>query len=167
MRPLESEYERRSLGSCPESDVLALLKRSIESLVIGGGYLCLAVFAAAQAPATFSARLTMMPIELATRADVTGSGSGSAVLDGRRLSVSGSFSGLRGPATIARLHEGRATGIRGTAFSELTVATAVKGTFSGEVELSREQVESLRLGRLYIQIHSETAPEGNLWGWLL
>ncbi len=143
------------------------MKRSTKFSLIGAGYLCLALFAAAQAPATFSARLTMMPIEVATRADVTGSGSGSAVLDGRRLSVSGSFSGLRAPATIARLHEGLATGIRGTAFFELTVATAVKGTFSGEVELSHGQVESLRLGRLYIQIHSETAPEGNLWGWLL
>ncbi len=119
------------------------------------------------APETFSARLTMMPIEVATRADVTGSGSGFAVLDGRRLHISGSFSGLRGPATVARLHEGAATGIRGAALFQLTVAAAVGGVFSGDVELSREQVGSLRLGRLYIQIHSETAPEGNLWGWLL
>ena len=129
--------------------------------------LCLASLATAQSDETFNARLTMMPIEVATRANVTGSGSGSALLDGRRLLVSGSFSGLRGPATAARLHVGPALGIRGTPIFELSVESATAGSFSGEVELTGEQVESLNQGRLYIQIHSETAPEGNLWGWLL
>lgn len=142
-------------------------KRGIENSVVFTGVLCLAFVAAAQSPESFSARLTMMPIEVATRANVTGSGIGSAVLDGRRLSVSGSFSGLQGPATVAHLHEGPAMGIRGVPLFELTVAAAADGTFSGEVELTNEQVEGLRQGRMYIQIHSETAPEGNLWGWLL
>ena len=128
---------------------------------------CLASLATAQLTETFSARLTMMPIEVATRANVTGSGSGSALLDGRRLLVSGSFSGLRGPATAARLHVGPALGIRGGPIFELSVESATDGSFSGEVELTGDQVESLNQGRLYIQIHSETAPEGNLWGWLL
>ncbi len=128
---------------------------------------CLASLATAQLTETFSARLTMMPIEVATRANVTGTGSGSALLDGRRLLVSGSFSGLRGPATAARLHVGPALGIRGGPIFELSVESATDGSFSGEVELTGDQVESLNQGRLYIQIHSETAPEGNLWGWLL
>ena len=115
----------------------------------------------------FNARLTMMPIDLATRVDVTGSGSSSAVLNGERLFVRGSFSGLRGPATVARLHEGGAMGVRGDALFELSVEASVSGTFSGNVELTQEQVQRLRQGRLYIQIHSEAAPEGNLWGWLL
>ena len=33
--------------------------------------------------------------------------------------------------------------------------------------LTAEQVESLRKGKLYIQIDSEKASDGNLWGWLL
>ena len=115
----------------------------------------------------FNARLTMMPIDLATRVDVTGSGSGSAELNGERLFVRGSFSGLRGPATVVRLHEGAEMGVRGDAISELSVEASVSGTFSGNVELTQEQVQRLRQGRLYIQIHSEAAPEGNLWGWLL
>ncbi len=135
--------------------------------VIAAGLLCLAGLAAAQSAETFSARLTMMPIEVATRAFVTGSGSGSAMLDGRRLLVSGTFSGLRGPATAARLHEGSALGIRGEPLFELGVQPATDGSFSGELELTREQVESLHQGRLYIQIYSEASPEGNLWGWLL
>jgi hypothetical protein len=35
------------------------------------------------------------------------------------------------------------------------------------VELSSRQANALRAGQLYIQIDSESAPEGNLWGWLL
>ena len=58
-------------------------------------------------------------------------------------------------------------GVRGDAISELSVEASVSGTFSGNVELTQEQVQRLRQGRLYIQIHSEAAPEGNLWGWLL
>ena len=123
--------------------------------------------AVGQVPEVFNARLTMMPIDLATRVDVTGSGSGSAELNGERLFVRGSFSGLRGPATVVRLHEGAAMGVRGDAISELSVEASVSGTFSGNVELTQEQVQRLRQGRLYIQIHSEAAPEGNLWGWLL
>jgi len=143
------------------------LKRTTEVMLLAGTLLCFSLPASTQEPETFSARLAVMPIDAETSAVVTGSGSGTAVLDGRRLRVTGSFSGLRGPATVARLHEGPAMGIRGTSLFELAVAASVEGTFSGEVELSREQVQRLRQGRLYIQIHSETAPEGNLWGWLL
>jgi hypothetical protein len=33
--------------------------------------------------------------------------------------------------------------------------------------LSADQVDSLKKGKFYIQINSEKAPEGNLWGWLM
>jgi hypothetical protein len=50
---------------------------------------------------------------------------------------------------------------------ELDVDRAVEGGFSGEWELSADQLRALDDGRMYIQIDSEIAPEGNLWGWLL
>jgi len=127
----------------------------------------LAGLGVAQDGEIFNARLTTMPIDVATRANVTGSGSGSAVLNGRRLALSGSFAGLRGAATTAAVHEGQATGMRGPARFALEVTKGTSGTFSGEADLTAEQVDRLRQGRLYIQIHSESAPEGNLWGWLL
>ena len=144
-----------------------ILKRKAKSRVIAVALCCFAFSAAAQAQEEFRVRLTMMPIEVATRARVTGSGSGSAKLEGRQLSVSGSFSGMRGPATVARLHEGPALGVRGPAISDLKVTPAAKGELSGEVQLTAKQVESLRKRRLYIQIHSSSAPDGNLWGWLV
>jgi hypothetical protein len=38
---------------------------------------------------------------------------------------------------------------------------------SATIELSDAQIASLRRGLLYVQIHSEKAADGNLWGWLL
>jgi hypothetical protein len=133
--------------------------------VVGLG-LAAAVGAAAQ-QRHFATRLSVVPIDFRTQAVTTGSGSVDADLDGNRLTLRGSFDGLQGAATAARLHEGLATGVRGPAIYELTVTNATQGDIRGSLELTTRQVEALRAGRLYVQVHSESAPEGNLWGWLL
>ena len=145
----------------------AVLKRRAGMTGVVGVLVCFTLFAVAQTSETFTVRLTIMPIDRVMQPNVTGSGSGAARLDGERLFVNGSFSAMHGPATVARVHEGLAMGVRGAALFDLSVVAGVEGTFSGEGELTGEQVESLRAGKLYIQIHSEAAPEGNLWGWLL
>ena len=116
---------------------------------------------------SFRARLSMVPIDPATAAAVTGVGEATATLEGDTLVVTGSFNGLQGPATEARLHAGSFTGVRGDAFADLTVTPAAAGSLSGSVELSPAQLDALQSGRVYIQIHSQAAPDGNLWGWLL
>jgi hypothetical protein len=121
---------------------------------------------AAQTPARFKARLSTVPIDFLTAADVTGSGSAAAALTGNKLSVTGTFEGLRTPATIAQIHGGP-RGIRGPALLDLEVTKATSGTIKASLQLTPAQVENLKQGRLYIQIHSEKAPDGNLWGWLL
>jgi len=131
------------------------------------GLFAVALVAAAQGARHFEARLTPLPLDVENRTQITGSGEGSAELDGRRLSVTGSFAGLKAPATVAHLHLGPALGIRGAPVLDLTVDQAVAGTFSGQWQLTAEQVQALGDGRVYIQIHSQAAPEGNLWGWLL
>ena len=129
--------------------------------------ICIVLAATSHSQQTSSARLTMMPIDEVNRGLVTGEGSASASLDGDMLTVTGTFTGLQGPATFARLHQSLDRGIRGAALYELTVTPATEGTFTGEIELTPDQIEMLINGRLYIQIHSQSAPEGNLWGWLL
>ncbi len=121
----------------------------------------------AQPTEHFVVRLSVMPVEAVTVPDIAGTGRGFAVLEDSMLSIDGMFSGLRGAATAIRLHEGLGMGIRGTALSELNVVGGVNGTFEGSVELSTDQIESLQRGNFYIQIDSEAAPEGNLWGWLI
>ena len=117
---------------------------------------------------TFKARLSPVPIDVSMMSTVAGSGSLTATLAGRTLTIIGTFEGLRSPATTAQFHRGP-KGIRGPTIPDLdlTVSKAVKGTLSASVELTPEQIADLRNGRLYVQIQSERAPDGNLWGWLL
>lgn len=101
------------------------------------------------------------------RATVAGFGSVSMRLTGSKLVVSGLFEGLLSPATIAQVRQSPATGVRGPAVLNLTVTQATSGKIGGSFDLTPEQMESLRKGKLYVQLHSEKAPDGNLWGWLL
>jgi hypothetical protein len=115
----------------------------------------------------FEARLGRMPVDARNQASVTGLGNATAELDGDTLIVSGRFEGLQGPATTASLRMGPAVGVRGPEVHALEVTTAADGALRGSVELTPSQVAALRAGRLYIQVDSSAAPDGNLWGWLL
>jgi hypothetical protein len=128
----------------------------------------------------YTARLGMVPAaNAAQQANVTGKGAATATLAGTRLTVSGSFEGLPAPATAARLHQGISKGARGKAIADLTITKAASGTISGTVNLTPEQVEALKVGKIYLQVHSERGipaeqgkvqPEvdnSNLWGWFL
>ncbi len=126
--------------------------------------------ALAQGAEKFAARLAWVPTTGADRANVTGAGSVTATLTGRSLAITGTFDGLAAPATVARLHDGIAKGARGKPVADLTATKAASGSLSGTVTLTPAQVESLKQGRLYVQLHSEkgVAPDGaTLWGWLL
>jgi hypothetical protein len=122
----------------------------------------------AQQPKSFKARLSPVPIDVSMQATVAGSGSVSATLTGARLSITGSFEGLRSPATTAQVHRSATRGVRGPNVFDLTVARtdATSGTLSGSFDLSAVQVADLEKGRLYVQLQSEKAPDGNLLGWL-
>jgi len=115
----------------------------------------------------YKARLSPVPVAN-NRSGITGSGAVTATLTGRKLEVRGTFEGMESPVTIAQIHLGP-RGIRGPVMFELTVTKAANGagTLAGALTLTPEQAEAVRLGRFYVQIHSEKAPEGNLWGWLL
>jgi CHRD domain len=129
--------------------------------------LLLAISAIAQKPEAYKVRLTPVSMDAAMKVTIAGSGSASATLTGATLMVTGAFDGLLSPATTARIHRGSVTGVRGPVILDLTISPATVGTFSGTFALTPDQVESLHKGRLYIQIGSEKAPDGNLWGWLL
>lgn len=130
-----------------------------------------AIPATAQSAEKFTARLSWVPTAgPADRVNVTGKGSATGTLTGRKLAITGSFEGLAAAATVARLHQGITKGARGNAITDLTVTKAPSGMLSGSVDLTQAQVDALRQGKLYIQLHSEkgVAPDGsNLWGWLL
>jgi hypothetical protein len=123
----------------------------------------------AQQAKSYRARLSPVPIDVSMQATVAGSGSVSAVLTGTRLAVTGTFDGLKSPATIAQIHKSPTRGVRGPNVLDLAVVKTdgTSGTLSGSFDLTAIQVADLEKGRLYVQLHSQKAPEGNLWGWLL
>ena len=121
----------------------------------------------AQAPEKFKARLAFVPYDAAQRANIGGSGAAVGTLTGRKLMITGTFDGLKSNATTARLHLSPVTGVRGPAVGDLEVSKATSGMIGGSLDLTPVQVEGLRQGRFYVQLHSEKAPDGNLWGWLL
>jgi len=135
------------------------------------GLVAVASGALAQDPRdVFTAYLDWVPISGAERNDVAGAGSATARLSRSQLTITGCFAGLPAAATRAVLHQGVATGARGPAIGEIEITKSADGTFTGGVELDREQRAALLAGHLYIQLHSErgVAPDGAaLWGWLL
>ena len=129
---------------------------------------CATVAANAQSAKAFRARLAPVPIDLSMQATVAGKGTVTATLTGgRKLSLTGTFEGLRSPATIAQVHKSPVPGVRGPVVFDLSASKDTSGTISGSVDLTEAQVTDLEKGRLYVQLHSERAPDGNLWGWLM
>jgi hypothetical protein len=129
--------------------------------------LIVGVTVTAQSSTTYRARLSPVALDVAMQVTVSGSGSVSALLTGTKLTISGTFDGLKSAATIAQIHKGPIKGVRGPAVFDLTVSSGMNGTITGTVTLTSVQVTDLEKGRLYVQLHSEKAPDGNLWGWLL
>jgi CHRD domain len=122
----------------------------------------------AQSPKTFKGRIAPVPIDVSMQATVAGTGSVTAVLAGAKLTITGTFDGLKSPATIAQVHKSPVRGVRGPVVFDLTVTRTdgASGTLSGTFDLTPLQIADLEKGRLYVQVHSEKAPDGNLWGWL-
>ena len=139
-----------------------------------------AVGVTAQTGDKYTARLSMVPAaNAAQQANVAGRGTATALLAGTKLTITGSFEGLPAPATAARLHQGIAKGARGKAIADLTISKGTSGTISGTVNLTPDQLEALKVGKIYLQVHSERGiaveqgklqpdvDNSNLWGWFL
>ncbi|HKY19237.1 MAG TPA: CHRD domain-containing protein [Rhizomicrobium sp.] len=118
--------------------------------------------------ASFEAQLDPAPFNATSRATVIDSeGQVTATLEGRTLSVRGTFSNLSSPATAASFRVGLAKGVLGDAIGgTLTVTPATQGTVAGSIKLTSAQLAALNKQSLYIRIDSEKAPDGHLQGWL-
>jgi hypothetical protein len=110
--------------------------------------------------------LSLMPLDIAMQNVIAGSGMATATLKGSTLVIAGTFSGLKTPATIAKVYRSPKPGMRGVVIGELTATPETSGKIEGTLELTKEQIADLGAGRIYLQLHSQKAPDGNLWGWL-
>jgi hypothetical protein len=126
----------------------------------------LLTLAVAQAPVTLRARLAPVPIDVAMQDTIAGLGTASATLTGTTLTVDGTYRGLKSAATAVRVFESAKPGLRGPLVGEFASGGGTTGTFKGTLTLTREQAAAFGNGLLYVQLHSEKTPDGNLWGWL-
>jgi len=139
-------------------------RRAVFAVAIG---LCVAIPAHAVAAEKYQVYLSPMPFNDATQPIMQGKGTATATLEGDTLSISGTFAGLTGPATKARLAVSRGPGIPGTFLIDLILTGDVTGKVTGRTKLDAGQLAALRSRKLYIQIDTEKMPSGHLWGWLL
>jgi len=114
---------------------------------------------------SFRARLSPLPVSGRTVRTITGLGQVRATLDGNRLTVTGTYQGMSSPATAAHLHFGT-PGRPGPLAQPLEVTTSLEGEVTGTAELTDQQVDALQAQSLYVQIHSEDNPAGELRGWI-
>ena len=131
---------------------------------LGGPALSTSGQVSAQADA-FRARLSPLPVNGGTVQTITGLGQVRATLDGNRLTVTGTYRGMSSPATAAHLHIAP-PGRHGPPAQTLEVTTSPEGDIAGTVELSDQQVAALQAQSLYVQVHSEGNPAGELRGWI-
>ena len=142
------------------------ITRMLTCVVIGVIVLLSADMPSAQSGETFKGRFASVPVTPVTRPTTTGSGTVTAVLAGNTLTVSGTFDGMNSPATVAHLHRAP-KGLRGPNLFDLIVTRATSGTVEGRLTLTAVQIEELKKGWYYVQIHTAQNPEGQLRGWLL
>jgi len=140
--------------------------RYVAALVVGLGVGWFGIPSAAQSGDTYKTRLSALPADAKTRPDLAGTGTVTAVLSGTKLTVNGTFDGLRTNAVSAKLHNGIVAGVRGPAFADLTISKAMTGTISGSADLNPQQLQNLKKGGIYVQIYTERPTDGTLWGWL-
>lgn len=99
----------------------------------------------------------------------TGSGSVDLALSGDQLTIEGTFEGLSAPFTGAHIHGGF-TGENGDVVVPLNPTlndNDTAGEFNETVTLTTDQVDSLRARGMYINIHSDNYPSGELRGQIL
>ena len=112
------------------------------------------------------ARLAPVPIDVSMQEAIAGLGAATATLADSRLTVEGTYRGLKSSATTVRVFDSPRPGMRGRLVGEFASGGGTTGAFKGVVTLTREQAAAYGKGLLYVQLQSEKAPDGNLWGWL-
>jgi hypothetical protein len=137
---------------------------SFFTAIILATFLLISATAQAQTE-SYRARLSPMPTTPQTVSTITGAGEVLLSLNGNTLSIGGNFEGMSSAATMAHVHNGPPAQ-PGPVVHQLEVSEATAGVVSAELELTDEQVTALRNNSLYIQIHSNDNPAGELRGWI-
>lgn len=89
-------------------------------------------------------------------------GSATVTLDGRLLTVDGSYSGFT--ATMAHVHGPAPAGETAGVVNGVMLDISVAGAFTGELVLTDPQIQEFNEGLYYLNVHSEDNPTGEIRG---
>jgi CHRD domain-containing protein len=107
-----------------------------------------------------------------TSVPATTNGIATATLDGEKLTVTGTFSGLQsnlqvatGTGSSAHVHQG-AQGTNGAPVLDLTITSTDQrnGSYTGTKDLSDAEQEAFKNGLFYINVHTVNNPGGEIRG---
>jgi CHRD domain len=101
--------------------------------------------------------------------DTTATGSVTAKLKGKELSIKGKYENLSDAATGAHIHGPGAAGTNAGVVLPLTVTegtTAGSGTLSGTITLTDAQIAELEGGLYYVNVHAAIHASGEIRGQL-
>ncbi len=121
--------------------------RYLAAVVVGLGVGWFGLPSAAQSGDTYKTRLSALPADAKTRPDLAGTGSVTATLSGTKLTVNGTFEGLKTNAVSAKLQNGVVAGVRGPDFADLTITKAMSGTITGSADLNPAPAAAPEKGR--------------------
>jgi hypothetical protein len=101
----------------------------------------------------------------------TGSGDATVSVD-KKLTVSGTFTGLTANAAAAHIHGPAGSDGTGPVFCTLTVPSATSGSIAagsgagscGDIELTDEQQAYFTDGKMYVNVHTSNNPNGEIRG---
>jgi len=97
----------------------------------------------------------------------SGTGSADITYDPatRKISWSITYSGLSSPATMAHIHGPADSGQKGPVVIWLSAqGTSPSSPIKGDATLTPEQAATLATGQLYINVHSQSHPAGEIRG---
>ncbi len=150
------------MGTVPKHERLQFTAMQFSALGLS-----LALSVMQVAPGPMRARLSTVPTDLAMQETIAGLGAATATLAGTTLTLEGTYRGLKSAATSVRVYESPRPGLRGPLVGEFASGGGTAGTFKGTLSLTRDQAAAFAKGLLYVQLQSEKALDGNLWGWLM
>ncbi len=136
-------------------------------LVLPACLLGLALWSGTSLAAPESFQVQLSGSEQVPAVQTGGSGTANLTYDPstRMLQWSISYSGLSGPVTMAHLHGPAAAGKNGPVEVWLTKKGGpVENPITGEAKLTAAQARVLRAGELYINVHTQANPKGEIRG---
>lgn len=104
--------------------------------------------------------------ERPTPVNTQATGNAVVKIEDTSVTVTGDFEGLSGPAVAAHIHGPADKETAAPVLCPLTATAAVSGTLSGSCSFSEDQLQQLRDGQMYVNVHTQQYPQGEIRGQL-